>query len=157
MSNKSHSSSPPPPWELANRRMQGEIDDIKQNMSTMMRMMTNMSNDMAKLIQTQDMHAQTRNRTPSPHEPTNQTQTPQAFDHTPRPRRQTHYHQRTTLETPPFEEKNEGSHESSSEPELIGRRRNEDDDRGLRVDLPEFNGSSDPNDFIDWLHEIERV
>ena len=28
---------------------------------------------------------------------------------------------------------------------------------GMRIDLPEFDGKSQPDDFIDWLHTVERV
>ena len=60
--------------------------------------------------------------------------------------------------TPPVEEELEGSPESSSDADEYRReRRNSGDDREIKVDLPDFNGSLDPNDFIDWLHEIERV
>ena len=158
MSKRNSSPSPPPPWEISNERMQGEIDEIRNNLNTMMKLMTNMANDVSKLSQTQPIHTQTRNTPPSPHEPISQAHTRQTFDYQPQPRRHVHYHQRTMAGTPPVEEELEGSPESSSDADEYRReRRNSGDDREIKVDLPDFNGSLDPNDFIDWLHEIERV
>ena len=54
----------------------------------------------------------------------------------------------------------EFSHTSdSSESSAVVRRRkrNDNDDRGLKIDLPDFDGNLDPNGLIDWLNEIERV
>ena len=28
---------------------------------------------------------------------------------------------------------------------------------GMKIDLPEFDGKSHPDEFIDWLHTVERV
>lgn len=50
-------------------------------------------------------------------------------------------------------------HGDSSDSEVIVRRRrkNDNDDRGIKIDMPDFDGSLNPNVFIDWLSEIERV
>lgn len=32
-----------------------------------------------------------------------------------------------------------------------------DDDKSLRLDIPEFIGSSDPEKFLDWVRRVERV
>ena len=48
---------------------------------------------------------------------------------------------------------------SSDENDPRRRRRrgkHKDDDRSLRLDVPEFNGSLDPDVFLDWLRRIER-
>ena len=46
---------------------------------------------------------------------------------------------------------------SSEEEQERPPRREKDDDRGLRIEIPEFEGSMSPDDFVDWLHAIERV
>lgn len=138
MENKSPSSPipPPTPWESANKRIQEELDEVKRTMSSMMELMVNMSKDIANLSQTKPTFKETPQPPPRDGRP--------------------HYHQRTILRTPLYMENLGDSNDSSSESE-VPRRRKFDDDRGLKVDLPEFNGSLDPNGFIDWLHEIERV
>ncbi|XP_031270993.1 uncharacterized protein LOC116129386 [Pistacia vera] len=118
------------------QKIQEELDEVKKNMSSMMELTVNMSKDIANLSQ------------PKP-----------TFEETPQPPPRDgrpHYHQRTILRTPLYVENLGDSNDSSSEFE-VPRRRRFDDDKGLKVDLPEFNGSLDLNDFIDWLHEIERV
>ena len=167
MSRRSQSSSPPSQLELEHRRMRDEIDNLKQEVEDLRALYTDVSSDVLKIIGDQAKQNRNPYHTPPPYRTAQHTQTPQAYEPPPRPRRPPHYHQRTVLGTPPPIERVEGSHESSSGSETQERRRRVvdgerrrrvvDDDRGVKVDLPEFNGSSDPNVFIDWLHEIERV
>ncbi|XP_031263538.1 uncharacterized protein LOC116121740 [Pistacia vera] len=103
-------------------------------MSSMMELMVNMSKDIANLSQS------------------TLEETPQSPQREGRP----HYRQRIIIRTPLYMENLRGSSASSSEFEAR-RRRRVDDDKGIKIDLPEFNGSLDPKDFIDWLHEIEWV
>ncbi|GAV63788.1 hypothetical protein CFOL_v3_07306, partial [Cephalotus follicularis] len=39
------------------------------------------------------------------------------------------------------------------------RRRNmvDDNDRGLHLDVPDFDGSLNPDNFVDWMNAIERL
>ena len=55
------------------------------------------------------------------------------------------------------EEVEHGSDSSDSNNVVRRRRRDDSDDRGVKVDMPDFNGSLDPNVYIDWVNEIERV
>ncbi len=45
---------------------------------------------------------------------------------------------------------------SSEEEQERPPRREKDDDRGLRIEILEFEGSVSSDDFVDWLHAIER-
>jgi len=52
------------------------------------------------------------------------------------------------------------AHKSDSEEEEDSALRNyksKDDDRGLRLDIPEFDGSMKPEVFLEWLQRIERI
>ena len=39
----------------------------------------------------------------------------------------------------------------------VGNSRAFDEDRGLKIDLPEFDGGHDSESFLDWLRQIETV
>ncbi|KAK9749900.1 hypothetical protein RND81_02G159000 [Saponaria officinalis] len=36
-------------------------------------------------------------------------------------------------------------------------KKKEDDDKGLKLDIPEFNGDRDAEKFLDWIRQIERI
>ncbi|KAF8021452.1 hypothetical protein BT93_G1786 [Corymbia citriodora subsp. variegata] len=56
------------------------------------------------------------------------------------------------------ESNNTGSDSSDSDYQARRRRgRHKDNDRDVKVEVPEFEGSLNPDDFIDWLHAVERV
>ncbi|GAV74177.1 hypothetical protein CFOL_v3_17658 [Cephalotus follicularis] len=48
---------------------------------------------------------------------------------------------------------------SDEDPRGRMRRRNkaDDNDRGLHLDIPDFDGSLNPDDFVDWMNAIERL
>ncbi|GAV80024.1 hypothetical protein CFOL_v3_23486 [Cephalotus follicularis] len=37
------------------------------------------------------------------------------------------------------------------------RSKADDNDRGLHLDVPDFEGTKNPNDFVDWLNSMERL
>ncbi|XP_010695087.1 uncharacterized protein LOC104907794 [Beta vulgaris subsp. vulgaris] len=52
------------------------------------------------------------------------------------------------------------NHEASSDEEVHHPRHRQpprDDDRGLRLDLPDFDGAMKPEKFLEWLQRMERV
>lgn len=53
-----------------------------------------------------------------------------------------------------------GNHEVSSDEEVHHPRHRQpprDDGRGLRLDLPDFDGAIKPEKFLEWLQRMERV
>ena len=52
------------------------------------------------------------------------------------------------------------NHESSSEEEPLRRPRQEQrqgNSNDFRVEIPEYEGKLDPEEFLDWIHTVERV
>ncbi|XP_074315568.1 uncharacterized protein LOC141651769 [Silene latifolia] len=48
------------------------------------------------------------------------------------------------------------SEEEDEQPKRKSRNKN-DDDRGLKLDIPDFDGEMDPEKFLDWIRQAERV
>lgn len=87
---------------------------------------------------------------------TNQTQTQAPL---PPPYQPQHY-QRPPRQPPPpafYEEEIPISSDSSDNKETRRRRKPIDDDLGLKIDIPDSEGSLTLDDFVDCLHTIERV
>ncbi|XP_020694824.1 uncharacterized protein LOC110108492 [Dendrobium catenatum] len=40
---------------------------------------------------------------------------------------------------------------------VLGRARRPRDDSGVKVELPEFDGRLDPDEFVNWLHTVDRI
>jgi len=59
----------------------------------------------------------------------------------------------------PSEEEVESSHDSHEEEEMRPRRREQGRQQTLdfRVEIPEFEGHLNPDEFLDWLNTVERV
>ena len=101
---------------------------------------------------------------PSPsiqtHQQTPPIQAPEPLPHEPEspPRRITPHVRHQTPQRHHHEEEFSHTSDSSESSAVVRRRkRNDNDDRGLKIDLPNFDGNLDPNGLIDWLNEIERV
>ena len=134
MSRESGSSSPPHPWVFGHQKLEGEIQELKDQMTRLTQILSN-------FVVTQNQH---------PHQ--NRTTTPPAI---PQPPPQRHLRQ-----PPPLVHYGEEliiDSDSSEGERFKAHRRNLDDDQGLKIDIPEFEGSLSPDDFMDWLHAIERV
>ena len=146
MSNKSSSSSPTPPWEFAFMKTQEDIRRLGERMDQLAQIVMDHLTPLAPPLQTPQTHQQTppaQAPEPPPLEPESPIRTL-----TPHMRR---------LARRPHRYEEESSHTSGSSVGVRRRRRNDHDDKGLKIDLPDFDGSLDPNDFIGWLNEIERV
>ena len=52
---------------------------------------------------------------------------------------------------------NNSNSNSDSEEERPKTKTDREDDRGLKLDIPEFNGKSDPEDFFEWIRAAERI
>jgi hypothetical protein len=53
---------------------------------------------------------------------------------------------------------NENPREEYREEEVYSNHtRHEDDDRGLKLEIPEFDGKHDPDVFLEWLRSVERI
>ncbi|XP_074303003.1 uncharacterized protein LOC141637418 [Silene latifolia] len=48
------------------------------------------------------------------------------------------------------------SEEEDEQPKRKSKNKN-DDDRGLKLDIPDFDGEMDPEKFLDWIRQAERV
>ncbi|XP_074303263.1 uncharacterized protein LOC141637715 [Silene latifolia] len=48
------------------------------------------------------------------------------------------------------------SEEEDEQPKRKSKNKN-DDDRGLKLDIPDFDGEMDPEKFLDWVRQAERV
>ncbi|GAV91285.1 hypothetical protein CFOL_v3_34682 [Cephalotus follicularis] len=59
----------------------------------------------------------------------------------------------------PIDVENSDEDMSDEDPRGRIRRRNkaDDNDRGLHLDIPDFDGSLNPDDFVDWMNAIERL
>ncbi|GAV81831.1 hypothetical protein CFOL_v3_25284 [Cephalotus follicularis] len=77
--------------------------------------------------------------------------------HNPPPPRQ--HQARRNVHNPPHVHELESNDDESDEGSRGRRRRPrpDDNDRGLQLDVSEFKGNLNPDDFIDWLNAIERV
>ena len=140
MSHHSRSSSPPHPLELIVSRNQLEIKHLQETVAALTTRLDNLTNlVMERLNQTANI-----------------TQTPPPE---PIPGRITPPRRHSLIRTRPFVDEETGSSSDSSDVVVNARKGNNtrDDDRSLKVDIPEFEGSLNPDDFLDWLNEIERI
>lgn len=114
MSNKTSSSLPPPPQEFANLRLWEEMNELKEQVDTIVRLLR--ARGQPQNCPNQDP-PNLNNRRPSPPP-------------------------RTPPRAENFEEPFDHDNDSNGS-EMNGRRsrRFKDDDKGLKIDIPEFEGS----------------